>query len=67
LGHERRTTTEKFLHSFYAAEKEAMVNYERVRRELPHFSHTGNEKGAAISANQSILLVNYVGIEPTTY
>ena len=45
---------EKCLFSFYAAEKEAMVNYERVRREIPHFSHTVNEKGAAISANQTI-------------
>jgi hypothetical protein len=31
LGYEKRTTTEKYLHSFYAAEKEAMVSYERVR------------------------------------
>ena len=40
-----------------------MVNYERVRREIPHFSYTGDEKGPAISANNSIILVNNIGIE----
>ena len=67
LAHEKITTTENYLHSIRATEKEAIMNYERARREIPHFSPTGNEKGPAIPANPLNLLVSPVGIEPTTY
>ena len=67
LGHEKITTTETYLHSFNVTEKEAMKNYEKARREIPHFSHTGNEKGPTASANPLDFLVSPAGIEPATY
>jgi integrase len=71
LGHENRSTTEIYLHSFGIAEREAISIYEKVRQNSHTESHTGmdtiNEKGLAESANPSYFLVSPVGIEPTTY
>jgi len=50
LGHENRSTTEIYLHSFGMAERDAISVYELARQK----SHTNNEKGAAITANPLI-------------
>lgn len=49
LGHENRLTTEIYLHSSKQMERTAIDLYEKAWREIPHKSHTGNEKGDSIS------------------
>jgi integrase len=44
LGHEKRSTTEIYLHSIGEAEREAMVIYEREREKSHTVSHTEEEK-----------------------
>jgi integrase len=45
LGHENRSTTEIYLHSFGMAEREAISIYELARQKSHIESHTGKEKG----------------------
>lgn len=54
LGHENRSTTEIYLHSFGMAERDAISVYESARQKSHTESHTSNKKGAAIMANPLI-------------
>jgi len=46
LGHENRTTTEIYLHSFGMAEREAISTYESARQKSHTESHTDKKEGA---------------------
>ena len=67
LGHENRSTTEIYLHSFGMAEREAILTYESARQKSHTESHTEKNKGLDILPIPLIYLVSPVGIEPTTY
>jgi len=66
LGHENRTTTEIYLHSFGEKERDAIAIYEMARKNSHTESHTEKKEELDILSNPSILLVSPVGIEPTT-
>ena len=64
LGHERRTTTEIYLHSLGKAEREDMLVYEEVSHRFTH-TDEGDKNPMAVTCRKE--MVSRQGLEPRTY